>query len=238
MASEIAASLGIYSVLFAENLLKNPYFCHYPKVNKIRLTNTVMDKYLVHCLLNNIKEPHKELVDEVASKFDTPYTLERAFDAHFTICGVETDKIQEIEDVCADFCKKHKKTPLKIDAVETFFHGTVYLAVNLSPDAKQTLSELICDLNNANCMNGRSISEKNIRPHVTVAESSPEKMDVITDYVKNKKPYFEGWFDNLAILKKVGVKTFSRNSKLRTADGYKEKQNFDIYQLSKIYNMI
>ena len=163
--------------------------------------------YIVNCRLRNGFDAYqKKLVDEIYEKFGLNITKEENLPAHFTLkYWFETEDIKEIEEVFANFAKTHKKTPVKVGGFDNFSPKVIFLNAILSNEAKETFFMLIAELKKIKWMSWDKYDAENLHFHSTIAEECNEKFNEVWDFVQSKEPtYFDCWFDNITILKKVG----------------------------------
>jgi len=163
--------------------------------------------YIINCRLRNgFDIYHKELVKEIYKKFGLVITKEENLPTHFTLkYWFETDKISEIETLFERFAKTHKKAQVRVGGVGSFPPKVVFLNCVLSPAAKKTFSELIAELKKVSWLPWDKYDGKGMHFHSTIAEECNEKFSEVLNFAQSKEPkYFDCWFDNITILKKVG----------------------------------
>jgi 2'-5' RNA ligase len=169
-----------------------------------------MEQYMMYCAFPVLDHWHKTLIDEVSEKFCVPQTRERGFKPHFTLkYRFEAKKPQDLDSLLEDFSKNRNAAPLQIKGVNYFSHGTVYLEVNLLPDAMKMRSELMDKLHGIEWIEWRTNNDEKetdgvyITPHLTVAEGcTKEVANIIMKHLDEKSICYNLNFDNITILRR------------------------------------
>ncbi len=164
-------------------------------------------RYAMYCALRgDVKKFQKKLVNDISKKFNLTFTKRQAIPAHFTLkYPFETKKIKEVERVVAEFCKKHKKTPVKIKGFSSFPPNTIFLNVKLSKKAKNTFKEFIREMRKLKWMTWNQFDAENLHFHATIAEKCGEKYNKVMTFLKGKERTFNCSFDNITILRQTKV---------------------------------
>jgi 2'-5' RNA ligase len=162
--------------------------------------------YALYChLADDVEKYQHKLVNELAKKFGTEITKTENIPAHFTLKGwFGTDNIKEIDKIIAAFCRRHKKTPVRVGGFGGFHPKVIYLDVRLSKEGKKTYSELISELRKVEWMTWDKFDAEKRRFHITLAEDCNGNFDTIRQFVKTRKRYFNCWFDNITVLELIG----------------------------------
>jgi len=162
--------------------------------------------YALYChLKDDVEKYHHKLVDEIAKKFGTQITKKENIPAHFTLKGwFGTENIKGIDKIIAAFCRRHKKTPVRVGGFGGFHPKVIYMDVRLSKEAKKTYFELISELRKVEWMSWDKYDAEKRRFHATLAEDCNGDFDAIRQFVKRKERYFSCQFDNITVLELVG----------------------------------
>jgi 2'-5' RNA ligase len=163
-------------------------------------------RYILPCFFAGpIREYHQALVDEIAARFDLPFTRRQAIPAHFTLkYHFETDDIAAVEDLLAGFARAHAAAPLTVGGFGHFDEDVVYVTVTPSPPARATLAELFTALRQLPWMPWSPHDGENLRPHMTVAEYCRPRFAEVWRHVEGRARRFEAALDNLTLLRQVG----------------------------------
>lgn len=165
-------------------------------------------RYIIHCLLRgNVENYQHGLVKQIAEKFGLKLTKEENLNTHFTLkYWFETESIKEIEKICEEFCKKHRKTPVKVGGFGNFKPKVVFININLSKEAKETFLDFITELRKVKWMPWDQYDAENLHFHSTIAEECNEKFDDVWKFVQGKEEYFDCCFENITLLQLVSGK--------------------------------
>jgi 2'-5' RNA ligase len=164
-------------------------------------------RYIIHCLLSkDVQAFYTKMVNTIHQKFGIDKTKKQNLQAHFTLkYWFETDDIKQIEEIINVFCNSHKKTAIEIGPFNHFNRDVLFLDVRLSNEAKNTLNAFISMLKQVPWMPWDRYDGENLHPHVTVAENCKEVFDELWTFVKQNEQSFNCYFDNITILKMVGI---------------------------------
>ena len=129
-------------------------------------------RYILPCFLGEpIRRYHQGLVDEIAARFDLPFTRRQAIPAHFTLkYHFETDDVRPVEAVLAGFARAQAAAPVTVAGFGHFDEDVVYVTVTPSPAARAVLAALVAALRALPWMAWSPHDGDNLRPHMTVAE--------------------------------------------------------------------
>jgi 2'-5' RNA ligase len=163
-------------------------------------------RYILPCLFAGpIREYHQALVDEIAARFELPFTRRQAIPAHFTLkYHFETDDIAAVEDLLAAFARAHDAASLMVGGFGHFDEDVVYVTVTLSPAARAVLADLLAALRRLPWMPWSPHDGDNLRPHMTVAEYCRPRFEEVWRHVEGRERRFGAAFDNLTLLRQVG----------------------------------
>lgn len=164
-------------------------------------------KYIIHCLLHEpFKSYHRNLVDQIAEEFDLTFTKQQGLYPHFTLkYDFETDDIDYVENAVENFVKSYKKAPITIGGFGCFGDWVVYINVNLSDEAKKLFNEFIREIKSFSWMTWNQYDAENMHFHSTIAENCESKIKEVQKFLEGKEKYFDCLFDNIAILRRVGM---------------------------------
>ena len=126
-----------------------------------------MERYVIVCAIGGAAlKFHEKLTSSVCYKFNKKRTK---LPAHFTIkAPFETDKIEEAENVLERFSADNRKTPIKLKGYGKFREDVIYMAVEMSPEAKKVHDDLISQLDKIPWMKFKSNEGKNKVFHCTI----------------------------------------------------------------------
>ncbi len=163
-------------------------------------------RYILPCFLGEpIRRYHQGLVDEIAARFDLPFTRRQAIPAHFTLkYHFETDDVRPVEAVLAGFARAHAAAPVTVGGFGHFDEDVVYVTVTPSPAARAVLAALVATLRALPWMPWSPHDGDNLRPHMTVAEFCRPRFAEVWRFVQSATPRFDGALDNLTLLRQVG----------------------------------
>jgi 2'-5' RNA ligase len=163
-------------------------------------------RYILPCLFAGpIREYHQALVDEVATRFDLPFTRLQAIPAHFTLkYHFETDEIAPVEELLAGFARVHAAAPVAVGGFGHFDEDVVYVTVTPSPVARALLADLFTTFRRLPWMPWSAHDGESLRPHMTVAEYCRPRFAEVWRYLEGRAGRFEAALDNLTLLREVG----------------------------------
>lgn len=146
----------------------------------------------------------RNLVLQIAERFNLRITKEENLAAHFTLkYWFEAENIEVIEKLIENFCKSHRKTPVRVGGFGGFPPKVVFINVELSEDAKKTFSEFIAELRKVPWLTWDNYDAENLHFHSTIAEECGEKYDDVLKFTQGKEKRFNCWFDNITILREI-----------------------------------
>ncbi len=163
-------------------------------------------RYILPCFLGEpIRGYHQGLVDEIAARFELPFTRRQAIPAHVTLkYHFETDDVRPVEAVLADFARAHAAAPITVGGFGHFEEDVVYVTVTPSPAARTVLTALFVALRALPWMPWSPHDGENLRPHMTVAEYCRPRFEEVWRFVQPAAQRFDGALDNLTLLRQVG----------------------------------
>ena len=164
-------------------------------------------RYILPCLLPNlVREYHRALVDELATRFDLRITQRQAIPAHFTLkYHFETDDIIPVETLLADFAGRHAATPVTVGDFDHFDENVVFATVRLSPAARTVLEALFSALRRLPLMPWSPHDGAQLRPHVTLAEDCRARFTEVWRHLAGRARHFPAALDNLTLLRQTGA---------------------------------
>lgn len=159
-------------------------------------------RYVIVCLIKGeALQFHEKLVEEICYKNKVK---RQHLPAHFTIkAPFETDEIGPIEELTAEYCKKHAKTKIDIKDFGNFRDSVVFMAVNPSDAALKVHDDYIDLLKEIPWLEWKNNESKgkNKTFHCTlVAKLFPQKFQPIWEHVSGLNCDFHTYFDNISIL--------------------------------------
>lgn len=159
-----------------------------------------MNRYVIVNLLNG--EPlefHEKTVDNVCHKFKVqPQKLP----GHITLkAPFETDNIDEVEEVIAEFIKIHAKAPIKLEGFNHFRDNVIFMEIFPSQDAVVLHKSLYKSLKTLDFLEWKTHEGEKITFHSTIVSRriSP-KFQEIWDYVNSLDYSFDTYLDNITIM--------------------------------------
>ncbi|MHC6178910.1 2'-5' RNA ligase family protein [Clostridium sp. JNZ X4-2] len=158
-----------------------------------------MERYVIVCTIGgSALKFHERLTSSVCYKFNKRRTK---LPAHFTIkAPFETDRIEDVKDVLEKFSANNNKTAIKLEGYGKFREDVIYMAVNMSPQAKKVHEDLISQLDKIPWMNFKSNEGKNKIFHCTVVSKKiKDNFKDIWNYVHKYTCDFNEYFDNISL---------------------------------------
>lgn len=160
-----------------------------------------MERYVIVCLLKGeVLDFHEKLVSDVCKTFGVK---RQKLPAHFTIkAPFEAESIDELEKITEEFCSKNVKASIKMEGINHFRDNVVFLDIHPSKEAVSIHDKYIDELKKLNWLEWKKNDGKGKKFHCTVVSKRiNHKFNDIWDYVLEYNPYFETYFDNIAILR-------------------------------------
>ena len=164
-------------------------------------------RYILPCLLMSpVREYHRALVDELATRFDLRITQRQALPAHFTLkYHFETDDISPVETLLADFAGRHRAAPVTVGDFDHFDQNVVFATVTLSPAAQPVLEALFSALRRLLWMPWSPHDGVHLRPHMTLAEDCRARFAEVWRHLAGRARRFPAALDNLTLLRQTGT---------------------------------
>ena len=162
-----------------------------------------MDRYVIVATIRGKGgQFNDDLRKEVFEKFNAKSS---SLPAHFTIKGpFETDNIKEVEEIISSFAKKNTAYPIILRGYGHFDERVIYMAVDMSTEAKEIHDKFIEELDRASYIKFKDNEGKDKTFHVTITSKKiKDKFQPIWDYVNQYSCYYEDYFYNITIYKWV-----------------------------------
>ena len=163
-------------------------------------------RYILPCFFGGaVREYHRELVEEIAARFDLPFTLRQDIPAHFTIkYQFETADIAPLEALLETFACANRPGPIDVGGFGHFDEEVVWVNVALSGPARSTLAALHAALRGLAWLPWGPHDGEHLRPHMTVAEYCRSRFADLWAYLPARARHFDAAFDNVTLLRQVG----------------------------------
>ena len=158
-----------------------------------------MDRYVIVGAIGGAAlKFHEKLTSSVCYKFNKRRTK---LPAHFTIkAPFETDRIEDVEDVLEKFSASSHRTSIELKGYGRFRQDVVYMAVNMSPEAKKVHDDLIFQLEKISWMKFKRNEGRNKVFHCTiVSKKIKNNFGEIWNYVNKYPCDFNEYFDNISL---------------------------------------
>lgn len=157
-------------------------------------------RLIVTLLRKDIATYHKKLKEELKQKFNVKQALKTNPPSHITLkYNFKNEKLPEIKKILQDFAKQKKPSKYEIRGVDSFDKKVIYLKIRASKEMKKAHTKLLQTLKNITPLRKY---DKAQNYHVTLAlRDIGEKYEEIMKHLQNKKPCFQTYFNNVAILK-------------------------------------
>lgn len=124
--------------------------------------------------------------------------------AHFTIKSPfeYNGSIKDLEEMLFHFSKSNNAEPYNINGFDHFDNRVIFMAVNMSDEAKRVHDKLIEEISSLPYINFQDKDGKDKTFHVTVASKKlSDKFQCVWDYCNSKECSFCCMFDNVRIYK-------------------------------------
>lgn len=163
-------------------------------------------RYILPCFLPSpIREYHGALVDEIATRFDLPFTRRQAIPAHFTLkYHFETGDVGPVERLLAEFAAAHAAQPVTVGDLNHFDEDVLFATVTPSPAARVLLTDLFAALRALPWMPWSPHDGANLRPHMTIAEYCRPRFAEVWRHLEGRARRFDAALDNLTLLRQTG----------------------------------
>ena len=163
-------------------------------------------RYILPCFFAGpVREYHQALVDEIATRFDVPFTRRQAIPAHFTLkYHFDTADIAPVEELLEAFARANRPTSLEVGGFRHLDEDVVWVDVALSAAARATLAALHAALRRLAWLPWGPHDGEHLRPHMTVAEYCRPRFADLWAYLPARERHFDAVFDNVTLLRQVG----------------------------------
>jgi 2'-5' RNA ligase len=163
-------------------------------------------RYILPCLFGGaIRAYHRALVEEIAARFNLPFTLRQDIPAHFTLkYHFETADIAPVEALLAAFARAQHPAAVEVGGFGHFDEDVAWVNVALSAAARATLASLHDALRSLPWLPWGPHDGEHLRPHMTVAEYCRPRFADLWTYLPARERHFEAAFDNVTLLRQVG----------------------------------
>jgi len=162
----------------------------------------------LHCSLEKqIQLFQKNLIEDIASRFDLKKTQIQNLEPHFTLkywMTVDSQQLAAMERLLAAFCSTHRKEPIEVGGYSGFKPAVIFTQVVLSENARQLFKDLIQQLRTLAWIGWDKFDADNLHFHSTIAEQCGDQYEPVLDFLLGKEKYFESYFDNITIIRKTG----------------------------------
>ena len=163
-------------------------------------------RYILPCFFGGaVRAYHRALVEEIAARFDLPFTFRQDIPAHFTVkYHWETADIAPVETLLDAVARAQHPAPLEVGGFGHFDEDVVWVNVALSAAARATLASLHDALRGLAWLPWGPHDGEHLRPHMTVAEYCRPRFADLWAYLPARERHFEAAFDNVTLLRQVG----------------------------------
>jgi 2'-5' RNA ligase len=163
-------------------------------------------RYILPCFFGGaVRAYHRALVEEIAARFDLPFTLRQDIPAHFTVkYHFETADIAPMEALLDAFAHAQHPAPVEVGGFGHFDEDVAWVNVALSAAARATLASLHDALRGLPWLSWGPHDGEHLRPHMTVAEGCRSRFADLWAYLPARERHFEAAFDNVTLLRQVG----------------------------------
>lgn len=163
-------------------------------------------RYILPCFFTGpVREYHRELVEEIATRFDLPFTHRQDIPAHFTVkYHFETGDIAPVEALLETFARANRPAPVEVGGFRHFDEDVVWVNVALSAAARATLASLHLALRGLAWLPWGPHDGEHLRPHMTVAERCRPRFVEVWASLPARERHFDAVFDNVTLLRQVG----------------------------------
>jgi 2'-5' RNA ligase len=162
-------------------------------------------KYIVHCVIKGPAAKYqKDIANDVYTRFGLDMTKKEFLPAHFTLkYEFEAKSIADMEKVIQAFCDSHVKTSVSVGGFG-IFPNAVFLEVRLSKEAQKNFDELMKEFRKLRWLTWSEFDDKNMHFHSTLAKGCKDEVTEIQKFIMGREKFFECYFDNITVLKRVG----------------------------------
>lgn len=166
-----------------------------------------LGKYvIVYLLSGEAAKLHREISGKIAEEFSVPKVSDK-IDPHVTLKYfnqlLDTKQIGELENKIESFCKRHKRTKIKLEGVGNFGEGVIFMDVIPSRAMTSLYSALVEELDSLNWIQWNKYDRKGIHFHSTIAEGDVGgHFKEAYGFASKFRPSLEVDMDNITILTK------------------------------------
>jgi 2'-5' RNA ligase len=163
-------------------------------------------RYILPCFLGGaVRDYHHALVEEIAARFDLPFTRRQDIPAHFTLkYHFETPDIGPVEALLETFARANRAAPIEVGGFGHFDEDVIWVDVTLSAAARALLASLHDALRGLPWLPWGPHDGEHLRPHMTVVEYCRPRFAEVWAYLPPRARRFEAAFDNVTVLRQVG----------------------------------
>lgn len=162
-------------------------------------------RYILPCFFSGpVHAYHRELVEEIAARFELPFTRRQDIPAHFTLkYHFETADIAPVEALLERFARAHRPAPVEVGGFGHFDEDVAWVNVALSAAARTTLASLHDALRGLAWLPWGPHDGERLRPHMTVAEYCRARFADVWTYLPTRERHFDAVFDNVTLLRQI-----------------------------------
>ncbi len=166
-----------------------------------------MKYFIAYLIKGDAKKYHKGLMNGLFKEFRID-NLSRRIPPHLTLkVPFEFSKISEVEKLIRDFCKKNKKTKIKLKGFGNFNKKVIYLNTFPSVETLNLIDDFLLKLKSIKNISWSRNEIESLHLHSTIAMGNiGVKFDKIWKHLSERFPDYDLEFDNISILKKIGGK--------------------------------
>src|SRR3989338_685540 len=157
--------------------------------------------FIAYLLKGKAQKFHRQLVNELAEKFDVQYQKKKEIPSHITLkepFGI--NNIDKIETIIEKFAKEHKKSNMTLEGFDHFEEKVLFMNLEADEKTLESISHLTQQLDLL-----LPKSKQPLHLHATIANRDVKNFNGIWKYLNQKyfkeNPYkFNVKFDSVAIL--------------------------------------
>ena len=151
-----------------------------------------------------MKRIHLKICKDIERKFGIKQVIKDGIPSHLTLkYTFTTNKIIEVENLIASFCKHNNKTSFRIKGYGTFGKKAIFINVIPSKTMLLTFKRFVDELKKLPWMRWHGV-EENMHFHLSVAHTDMKEKDFakVMRYLKKYKINQKIFWDNIAIIRK------------------------------------
>lgn len=181
-----------------------------------------MEKYFLGCLLSKRFNTYQhKLRDEIAKETGLIWTKKTNLPAHLTLkYHFSINDMENFDKILSNFCKKHKKTKIKVGGFGNFGKETIFIKAKFSKEARKTFLGLLKELHLLKDISWTNYEGPDLTFHSTLAQHVGSKFNETQKQLIGKEKYSDEWFDNITLLELI-----------------KEHKNYNQYRIYKRFNL-